>query len=46
MARVAQLARDFDEIEELDINPFFAYEQGVAALDVKITLSQKEDAGL
>ena len=46
VARVAQLARDFDEIEELDINPFFAYEQGVAALDVKITLSQKEDAGL
>ena len=39
IGRVAQLARDFEEIEELDINPFFAYEDGVAALDVKITLS-------
>ncbi len=45
VARVAQLARDFDEIEEMDINPFFAYEEGVAALDVKITLASKEEAG-
>lgn len=39
VGRIAQLARDFSEVQELDINPFFAYEEGVAALDVKITLS-------
>ncbi len=38
VGRIAQLARDFPEIQELDINPFFAYPDGVAALDVKITL--------
>jgi len=37
--RVALLAVDFPEIMEIDINPIFAYEQGLAALDVKITLS-------
>jgi len=43
VGRIAQLTRDFPEIAELDINPFFAYENGVAALDVKMTLA--EDAG-
>jgi len=39
IARVAQLVRDFPEISELDINPLVAYEEGAAALDVKITIS-------
>jgi acetyltransferase len=36
---LAALATDFPEITEVDINPVFAYEEGTAALDVKITLS-------
>ncbi|MGE5552488.1 MAG: acetate--CoA ligase alpha subunit [Betaproteobacteria bacterium] len=39
LRRVAQLCVEFPEISELDINPLFAYEKGVAALDVKITIS-------
>lgn len=38
IGRVAQLVRDFPEITEMDINPVFAYEKGLAALDVKITI--------
>jgi acetyltransferase len=37
--RLALLATDFPEITEVDINPVFAYEDGIAALDIKITLS-------
>ncbi|MEW6082052.1 MAG: acetate--CoA ligase alpha subunit [Bacillota bacterium] len=37
--RVAQLALDFPEITEMDINPVMAYDQGALALDVKITIS-------
>ncbi len=37
--RVAALVTDFPEITEMDINPVFAYEEGLSALDIKITLS-------
>ncbi len=39
VARVAQLCRDFPEIQELDINPIFAYPKSLSALDVKIKLA-------
>ena len=38
IARIAKLTLDFDEIDELDINPVFAYENGSSALDVKIKI--------
>ncbi|TYO94691.1 acetate--CoA ligase alpha subunit [Desulfallas thermosapovorans] len=37
--RVAALVNDFPEIAEMDINPVFAYENGLSALDIKITIS-------
>nr|WP_034631407.1 acetate--CoA ligase [Desulfotruncus alcoholivorax] len=37
--RVAALVNDFPEITEMDINPVFAYENGLSALDIKITIS-------
>ncbi|MBM7854407.1 acetyltransferase [Desulfohalotomaculum tongense] len=39
IARVAKLVLDFPEITEMDINPIFAYEEGLSALDIKITIS-------
>lgn len=39
ISRLAMLATNFPEIMDIDVNPIFAYERGVAALDVKITLS-------
>ena len=37
--RLSVLVTDFPEITEIDINPLFAYEDSIAAIDVKITLS-------
>ena len=39
IGRVGQLCRDFSEISEMDINPVFAYPDGLSALDIKIKLS-------
>ncbi len=40
--RISKLIQDFPQITDLDINPMFADEIGVMAVDVKITIS-KED---
>lgn len=39
VGRLARLALDFPEITEVDVNPVFVYEEGLTALDVKITIS-------
>ncbi len=39
VGRISRLAVDFPEIMEIDVNPVFVYEQGLSALDVKITIS-------
>jgi acyl-CoA synthetase (NDP forming) len=38
LQRVAQLATDFEEIVELDINPLLAFPQGATAVDARILL--------
>jgi acetyltransferase len=38
LVRLAKLANEHPEISELDINPLFVFEQGVAAGDVRIIL--------
>jgi acyl-CoA synthetase (NDP forming) len=43
LLRVAQLAEDFPEVAELDLNPVVAVSAGVAALDVKLSLQPTED---
>ncbi len=45
LLRVGQLATDFPEIEELDINPFMVYErgQGGSALDMRLVLAAQSD---
>jgi len=40
LIRLAQLATDFPEITELDINPLLSDEYGVIALDVRIKVEQ------
>jgi acyl-CoA synthetase (NDP forming) len=39
LQRVAQLAIDFEEIAELDINPLLAFPQAVTAVDARILLA-------
>ena len=41
--RVAELAKDFPEVSELDLNPVVAVPSGVAALDIKIKLAAAKD---
>ena len=40
LVKISILVHDFPQIKELDVNPFFVYEdgEGVSALDVKITI--------
>jgi hypothetical protein len=39
LQRVAQLATDFEEIVELDINPLLAFPHGATAVDARILLA-------
>jgi acyl-CoA synthetase (NDP forming) len=41
--RVAELAKDFPEVSELDLNPVVVVPSGVAALDIKIKLAPTMD---
>jgi acetyltransferase len=38
--RAAQLAVDFPEIEEMDINPLLAFEHGVVAVDARFRIAE------
>jgi acetyltransferase len=41
LLRVGQLARDFLEIAELDINPLVVYPQGAIAIDMRLVLAEE-----
>lgn len=41
LQRVSQLATDFPEIAELDVNPLLAFPQGATAVDARILLTPK-----
>jgi len=42
LLRVSQLADDFPELAELDLNPVIAREDGVQAVDVRVRVSPAE----
>lgn len=44
--RVAQLAVDFPEIKELDVNPVLAFEHSVVAADCRVVLTAAKDAAM
>jgi acyl-CoA synthetase (NDP forming) len=41
LLRVSQLAVDFPEISELDVNPLLATDQGVIAVDGRVMISRQ-----
>lgn len=45
LVRLSQLVTDIPEIQEVDINPFLADENGVIALDARIVVKQAAAAG-
>ena len=42
LCRVSQLATDFPEIEELDLNPLLAFETEVIAVDARVRLGDRD----
>ncbi len=45
LVKISQLVADLDEVAELDINPLFANENGVQALDARIKVARPERPG-
>jgi acetyl coenzyme A synthetase (ADP forming)-like protein len=43
LLRVSQLATDFPEIAELDLNPVLAFDSGAVAVDARVTLTSPAD---
>jgi acetyltransferase len=46
LVQISQLVCDFDEIEELDINPLLADERGVIAVDARIRVAQSDSSAI
>lgn len=45
LIKLAQLAADFPEVVEVDVNPLLADERGVLALDARVRIARAEVAG-